>query len=84
MKKENDKEMYLEYLQTDEGDDFHRGIKLQIQKVTKETAKLIGLLEGGLQTAGIDSPEYKSIREFGTSFLNELVRVARKLDVQLQ
>jgi hypothetical protein len=67
-----------------EGDDFHEAIKIQIQKVTKETANLIGLLEGGLQKAGIDSNEYQMIREFGTTFLNDLVRTARKLDVQLQ
>jgi hypothetical protein len=67
-----------------EGDDFHQAIKIQIQRVTKETANLIGLLEGGLQKAGIDSTEYKMIREFGTTFLNDLVRTARKLDVQLQ
>jgi hypothetical protein len=81
---ENDKQNYMKYLQEVEGDDFHQVIKLQIQKVVKETAKLIGLLEGGFQIAGIDSLEYKMIREFGTTFLNELVRTARKLDVQLQ
>jgi hypothetical protein len=80
----NDNGKHLEYFQGAEGDDFHQVIKLQIQKVAKETANLLGMLEGGLQKAGIDSPEYKIIREFGTTFLNELVRTARRLDVQLQ
>jgi len=84
MKTEHGEERNLKHLQTAEGDDFHRGIKLQIQIVVKETAKLIGLLEGGLQETGIDSPQYKAIREFGTAFLNELVRTGRRLDVQLQ
>jgi hypothetical protein len=84
MKTEEDKEKNPVYPRACEGKDFHQEIKLQIQKVTKETAKLIGLLEGGLQTAGIDSPEYRGIREFGTTFLNELVRVAGRLDIQLQ
>jgi hypothetical protein len=74
----------VDNLQDLEGDDFHQAIKIQIQRVAKETANLIGLLEGGLQKAGIDSSEYKMIREFGTTFLDELVRTARKLDVQLQ
>jgi len=81
---ENDRQKYIKYFQEVEGDDFPQVIKLQIQKVVKETAKLIGLLEGGSQMAGIDSPEYTLIREFGTTFLNELVRTARRLDVQLQ
>ncbi len=70
--------------QAPETDDFDRGIRLQIQIVVKETAKLIGLLEGGLREAGIDSPEYKAIREFGTGFLHELVRTGKRLNVQLQ
>jgi hypothetical protein len=81
---ENDRQKHIKYFQEVEGDDFHQVIKVQIQKAVKETARLIGLLEGGFQMAGIDSPEYKLIREFGTQFLNELVRTARRLDVQLQ
>lgn len=81
---ENDKQKYIKYFQEVEGDDFQQVIKLQIQKVVKETARLIGLLEGAFQMAGIDSPEYKMIREFGPPFLNELVRTGRKLNVQLQ
>jgi predicted aconitase len=72
------------YFQGLEGEDFHKAVKIQIQRVAKETANLIGLLEGGLQKAGIDSSEYKMIRDFGTSFLDDLVRIARKLCVQLQ
>ena len=81
---ENDKQKYIKYFQEVEGEDFDQVVKLQIQIVVKETARLIGLLEGGFQMAGIDSPEYKQIREFGATFLNELVRTGRKLNVQLQ
>lgn len=84
MKTEDFKENNPDYLQTRAGENFHQGVKLQIQKVAKETAELIGLLEGNLQGAGIDTPEYKRIREFGKTFLSELVRVAGRLDVQLQ
>jgi len=81
---ENDTRKYVERVPDVKGDDFHQAIKIQIQRVAKETATLIGDLEWGLQKAGINSSEYKMIREFGTTFLNELVRTARKLDVQLQ
>ena len=81
---ESDKQKYVKYFQEVEGDDFEQVIKLQIQKVVKETARLIGLVEGASQIAGIDSSEYNMIREFGPPFLDELVRTGRKLDVQLQ
>ena len=81
---EKSKQKYIEYFKEAEGDDFHQVIKMQIQKAVQETARLIGLLEGGFQIANIDSPEYEMIRGFGPPFLNKLVDVARKLDVQLQ
>jgi Arc/MetJ family transcription regulator len=80
---ENDKRKYVEQSQNVE-EDFHQTIKIQIQKVTKETATLIALLEWAVRKTGTDSSEHKMIREFGTKFLNDLVRAARKLDVLLQ
>jgi len=41
-----------------------RGIGLQIQIVGKETAKLIGLLEGGLREAGLVSSPAKNFIAF--------------------
>lgn len=81
---DNDTRKYAEHFQDVEGDDVHQAIKIQIQRVTKETATLIGHLEWGLQKADINSSEYKMIKESGTTFLNELVRMAGKLNVQLQ
>ncbi len=81
---ENNKQQYIKYFKEVEGDDFDKAIKIRIQTVVGEIARLVGILEGGYQIAGIDSPEYKSIRESGSSFLNELVRTAGKLNIQLQ
>ncbi len=79
-----EKEKVLGSLRTAGRDDFHRGIRLQVQIVARETAKLVGMLAEGSREADVDPPEYKMIREFGTTFLNELVRRARRLDIQLQ
>jgi hypothetical protein len=75
--KEEEKEEYLQFFKKTEGDDFGLVINHQIQRV-------VGLLEGGRQAAGIASPEYASLREAGGLFLNDTVRIARKLNVQLQ
>ena len=81
---ENDKQEYIKYFKETEGNNFDQVISLQIQTVVREIARLVGLLEGGYQIARMDSSEYRLIRESGASFLNELVRIARKLNVQLQ
>jgi hypothetical protein len=81
---EKSKQKYIKYFKEAEGDDFHQVIKLQLQKVVKETARLVGLVEEGYQMAGIDTLEYKKIREIGPKFLNDLVDTAKKLDVQIQ
>ena len=81
---EENKQKFTEYFKEAEGDDFHQVIKVQIQRVVKETARLIGLLEGGSQIAHVDSPEYEMIRGFAPLFLDKLVDTARKLNVQLQ
>lgn len=72
------------YPQTAGSNDFHGEIRLQVQIVARETAKLIGLLAEGSRGPDVDPPEYEMIREFGTAFLHELVRTARGLDIQLQ
>jgi hypothetical protein len=78
------KHKYIKYFKEVEGEDFVQVIRVQIQKVVKETARLIGLLEGGYQLAGIDSSEYKKIREFSPDFLDKLMHTAKELNVQIQ
>ncbi len=51
------------YSQAMEADDLHQEIRLQIQVVVKETAKLTGLLTEGLRKTDIDSPEYRTIKK---------------------
>ncbi|MBN1533044.1 MAG: hypothetical protein JXA20_10310 [Spirochaetes bacterium] len=80
----DERERYARYFQEVEGEDFDKVIGMQIQATVRETARLVGLLEGGYRVAGIDSPEYASIRSTGSSFLKDLVDVARRLNVPLQ
>jgi len=82
--KEKDKKEYLDFLNKYEGEDLNQVIKIQIQNVIKETARLIGLVEEGRQILDMESEEYKSIREFGNSFLHDLVLTAKKLNIQVQ
>ncbi len=84
MEREKGKQGDPGYPQATNGDDLHREIRLQVQIAAKETAKLIGLIAEGLRKNDIHSPEYGTIRELGTTFLNELVRAAGRLDIQLQ
>lgn len=81
---DSDKQKYMDYFKEFEGQDFDEVIKVQIQTVIRETARLAGLLESGAKVAGIESPEYKSIKDTASSFLNEMIKGARKLHVQLQ
>ena len=81
---EKDKQEYIKLIHKYEGENFDQIIKIQIQNVVRETARLIGLLEAGNQVLDIDSKEYKSIREFGSSFLHKLVLTGKELNVQLQ
>ena len=67
---ENDKQKYINYFKEVEGKDFNQTINLQIQTVVREIARLVGLLEGGYQIAGIDSSEFALIRKSGSAFLN--------------
>ena len=81
---DSDKQKYMDYFREFEGQDFDEIIKVQIQVVIRETARLAGLLEGGEVIAGVDSPDYKLIKETASSFLNDMIKSARKLHVQLQ
>ena len=81
---EIDKKKYVELLHKHEGEDLDKLINLQIQKVIKETAKLIGMLEESRQILEVDTKEYKSMREFGNPFLHSLVLIAKELNIQVQ
>lgn len=59
---EKDKRKEIKHYQEIEGGNFEQVIGLQIQKVAKETARLVSLLEGSLQIADIDSSEYKLLK----------------------
>ena len=78
------KQKYRELIYKYEGEDPDKIINLQIQKVIKETARLIGLLEESHKIFERDSKEFRSIRESGNSFLNDLVLTARELKIQVQ
>lgn len=81
---ENDRLDYIKYFQEVEGKDFDHVIRIQVQSAVKETARLVGLLEEGYKLAGIDSPEYKKLRDNGQEYLNHLIHIAKRLQIQIQ
>ena len=78
------KQKYRGLIRKYEGEAPDQIINLQIQKVIKETASLIGLLEERHKIFEKDSKEFEAIRESGNSFLNDLVLAARELKIQVQ
>ena len=86
------KQQYLNLIKDSENREPKQLIKIQIQNVARELSKLLGILEGGITFCKEDSPEYvfinseeiKVIRESGSDCLRQIVKAARKKNINLQ
>ena len=78
------KKEILTIIENSEGMEVDEVINLQIERVARDVAKLIWLLEGGNRLFGIDSEIFRKLKTSGSAFLNHLVDAAIKLKIQLQ
>ncbi len=82
--REEEKILIKKFIEKSEGLEIDEAIKTQVQNVLRELAKLLGLIDGELELFNIETNEIKQLRESGSIFFKNVVKIARKMDIQMQ
>ncbi len=74
----------IDFIEKTEGVRADEALRIQIQNVIREQAKLSAFLDVGLQVLNSEMDDLKSLRESNSSFMKNAVKIARKMKIQLQ
>ncbi len=81
---EKQKLQMIEFIEKAEGVKADEAFRIQIQNVIREHAKLSAFLEVGMQILNSEMDDLKSLKESSSVFLKDAVKIARKMNIQVQ